>query len=227
MHIDSSTLARFWPKVNKEGPIPPHNPRLGPCWLWQASRNAGGYGSFGIDNGTGLAHRVSYTIHYGPIPEGLDVLHRCDVRACVRPAHLFLGTDQDNVDDKVAKGRHAVLRGSDHGEAKLTEAEVYDIRQRAADDERYADIAAEYGIAAGYVTMIVAGKVWKHVPLVPRKQPRTFSYPTPKKLTADDVRAIRRRAAAGESRGDLAAAYGINRSNIRGIVVGKTWKHVT
>lgn len=89
---------RFWAKVQKAGPDD--------CWPWLASRMPKGYGKLGIASTTPkLAHRVSWELHYGPIPEGLFVCHRCDNPPCVNPAHLFLGTCTDNLRDMVAKGR--------------------------------------------------------------------------------------------------------------------------
>lgn len=78
------------------------------CWLWSGvPRGANGYGVLKVEGAPMAAHRYSYTKHHGPIPGGLFVLHRCDTPLCVNPAHLFLGTDQDNSDDKVQKGRQA------------------------------------------------------------------------------------------------------------------------
>lgn len=95
------TVARFWLKVNKNGPVPPHRPELGPCWLWTGARDRGGYGQF-----SGRAHRWSWLIHHGYRPgHGLFVCHHCDNPPCVRPDHLFLGTASDNARDMVAKGR--------------------------------------------------------------------------------------------------------------------------
>jgi len=86
---------RFWAKVNKTDT----------CWLWTAHCNADGYGEFSINGARILAHRASYLLEHGILPEGLQVLHSCDKPPCVRPTHLFLGTQQDNINDMIVKER--------------------------------------------------------------------------------------------------------------------------
>ena len=90
---------RFWGKVAKRDGEE--------CWEWQGSRKGGGYGSIGIKGGTVAAHRASWVLTNGAIPDNLWVLHKCDNPPCVRPDHLFLGTRLDNVRDMCAKGRNA------------------------------------------------------------------------------------------------------------------------
>lgn len=96
--VSTPVEPRFWPKVDQTG---------GPdaCWPWMACRNRHGYGKVGVGGISVTAHRAVWELANGPIPAGLHVLHRCDNPPCVNPAHLFLGTNADNVEDKVRKGR--------------------------------------------------------------------------------------------------------------------------
>jgi HNH endonuclease len=136
------------------------------CWLWRGACIWSGYGR--LPWGTTiagkrvrknlLAHRVSWEINYGPVPPGLLVLHRCDTPACVRPSHLFLGTQAANMADKVAKGRQN--RGDTHGRRKLNEKQVRAILRAKGTEER---IAQRYGITQGHVNEIRNRKAWAHV----------------------------------------------------------------
>lgn len=112
--MDEKTIARFWSKVDKSGPVPPHVPELGPCWEWSGVVGNHGYGQIKYQSGQ-TAHRFSFELHYGFRPLRC-VLHRCDNRRCVRPEHLFEGSLADNVADMIAKGR------ARHGAAQLWQA---------------------------------------------------------------------------------------------------------
>ena len=149
---------RFWSKVDMGGPV---HPVIGTaCFDWTASKVGNGYGLFWFGGKTSRAHRVAWEMKNGPIPDDLQVLHRCDRRMCVRVDHLFVGTNQDNHDDMMAKGRNVNLRGEAHGNAKLKESEVLEIRS-SADPHR--EIASRFGVSRSLVYMIRARQKWAHV----------------------------------------------------------------
>lgn len=147
---------RFWSRVNKgDG-----------CWEWVGLKFRLGYGSISVNGRMASAHRVSWEIHNGPIPDGLHVLHHCDNRACVCPGHLFLGTHRDNMRDREAKGRGKIpyRRGSLCNSAKLTEDQVIEIRRRyAAGGVLQRDLAAEFGVLRQEISRIVNRVRWQHL----------------------------------------------------------------
>lgn len=151
---------RFWAKIDRSA---------GPdgCWPWTASLTGGGYGQIGIGNGrNAMSHRLSYELHAGsPIPRGLSVLHRCDNRPCCNPAHLFLGTQADNIADMDRKGRarRPTLRGERAGLAKLTDEQVMELRALYAAGTRQIDLAARFGVRQSTVSSIVRRATWSHI----------------------------------------------------------------
>ncbi len=156
-----SKMNMFMEKVSPE-------PNTG-CWLWMASLDNAGYGQFWFLGTMMRSSRVSWLLFRGSIPKGkgchgVCVLHKCDVRACVNPDHLFLGTHQDNVDDREAKGRGRMPdnRGALNGLAKLTDDKVREIRTRyKAGGVSQAALAKEFGVARSTVSMVTSGRLWK------------------------------------------------------------------
>lgn len=165
-HIATPLLDRFWSRVDKSGPIPAHRPDLGPCWLWTGKPETPGYGVIyagGRNSKATKAHRFSWELVNGPIPEGQKVCHRCDVRMCVRPTHLFLGTAQENTADMVHKGRQA--RGERAGLARLRADDVRAIRRlHATGKVSQTALATGFDISTGAVRAILTGRSWKHLP---------------------------------------------------------------
>jgi len=132
------------------------------CWLWTASLNNEGYGKIRVKDKIKSAHRVSYELHIGKIPNGLCVLHDCDIPACVNPDHFFLGTVPDNNEDKVKKGRQA--KGSKVHGAKLNEADIPEIRKDLKEGSlTQQEIAAKFGVSKVQISRIKLGKTWAHV----------------------------------------------------------------
>ncbi len=160
---------RFWEKVDKTGPI--HPDLKTPCWIWTAATNPGGYGQIrrgGRGSDLVLAHRLSWELARGFIPEALHALHKCDNPPCVNPAHLFLGTNQDNIDDRVSKGRPSVRSeqlpyGEAHRNAKLTAEVVREARVLFANGIFVRVLATKYGVSSSTMYNALIGKTWQHV----------------------------------------------------------------
>lgn len=133
------------------------------CWIWQGSQHKCGYGNVRINQRTLLPHRIAYFIAYHFDPSGFLVCHTCDNRLCVNPLHLFLGNHSDNAQDCIKKGRFMSMQGSENPQAKLTEAEVTEIRRLANEGFTQSAIAVRYGLRQGYVSKIINRKMWKHI----------------------------------------------------------------
>lgn len=139
----------FWSKVekNKNG-----------CWLWQASLIGDGYGHFHVNRVGVLAHRYSYELFNGVIPDGYIIRHKCNIRRCVNPAHLIIGTQKDNVNDAVYQKRHC--HGVTHGCSILSEKDVTRIRTSKLTTR---EIAVQYNISYHTAWDIIKRRSWKHL----------------------------------------------------------------
>lgn len=171
---------RFWMKVDRRGPDE--------CWPWKGTKLRHGYGVLYKPGKTSeyvRAHRFSWSLVNGPIPDGMVICHRCDNPNCVNPAHLFVGSIADNNHDRNAKGRDGravgeangahthpekVARGSGHYAARLTDAQVAAIRlakPATGVHQAAARVADEYGISKAHVIHIWYGYKWKHLETPP------------------------------------------------------------
>ena len=154
---------RFMEKVRKTGT----------CWLWESTLTRGGYGRFYVGSEGkrfGRAHRVSWEIHRGPIPEGLCVLHKCDIPPCVRPEHLFLGDKKENMQDAARKGRlnaqkhpERCARGESHGSAKLSNRDVLEIRGLPDSDYDRRTLAKKFRVSTISISRARNSSSWKHL----------------------------------------------------------------
>ena len=146
---------RFWPKVDRRGPDE--------CWPWLAGvrRKDEGYGAFYVNGRHKPASRVAYELTFGEVAKGLVICHRCDNPGCCNPAHLFVGTNQDNDADRVAKGRQA--RGSRNAASKLTERQVWAIRKLRAIGVKPGRLAWMFGITPAYVWELCNLPIWTHI----------------------------------------------------------------
>lgn len=161
MPVKPTPLAeRFWAKVDIRGEDE--------CWPWLAGMN-GKYGSIGIGGRTGgseLAHRVAYELTYGPLGE-LHALHSCDNPPCCNPRHLFAGTQLDNMQDKMSKGRGNHAKGEATCHAKLTANTVRRIRYLHARGAKQIELSRLFGVNDRTINAIVLYKTWKHIPARP------------------------------------------------------------
>lgn len=152
-HLRRDPRERFWSKVQK---------RADGCWVWTAGTHRG-YGLFRVQHGRPMAraHRLSYEWAKGPIPPGLVVMHSCDNKRCVNPAHLSIGTQHENVCQAVE--RALMPRGQRKCNAKLSTRQVHEIRERCAAGESMRRLALEFGVSAPTVQAIVHHRKWRNV----------------------------------------------------------------
>lgn len=146
---------RFYDKVTKGSEYS--------CWPFGNAANRR-YGLFYVNEYDQMiqAHRVAYVLEHGEIPDGTEVAHKCDTKACVNPNHLEAISHQQNMADAITRDQIETARGSDHGKAKLDEDDVRDIKRRL-DDESYQELADEYGVSKSTISCIANEYYWTHV----------------------------------------------------------------
>lgn len=174
IELNEKDRARFWSKVNKDGPIVIES--LGACWVWRNGKVTN-YGSFSINDRNISAHRISWCEHFGEIPPSILVCHKCDNRPCCNPHHLFLGTHLDNMADSIKKGRSVHQNGGYKPPANFIRIGVRNNKARL-DDEKvrfirnahfekgwsYRRLAQHFKVQSQYtIYQVIHRKTWKHV----------------------------------------------------------------
>jgi hypothetical protein len=150
--LESKSARTFWSYVDQGGPDE--------CWMWLGARDTDGYGLRCFDGHTTGAHKVAWMLTNGSIPQGLHVLHSCDVRGCVNPAHLHLGTHSQNLTEMWARGR---MKRRRNPQTKLTEESVAEIKARySAGGVTQKLLAAEYGVTQSLISKVVRGAAWQN-----------------------------------------------------------------
>lgn len=189
----------------------------GDCLEWTGYRDKHGYGHMSVNGVPTLVHRTMWEVHNGPIPEGMCICHHCDNTSCVRIDHLFLGTQNDNNQDCIRKGRARKrgLQGEDHNQAKLTEDQIMEIR---TSNEQGKILAKRYDVTQTTISEIQKGKSWQHLPLTDKHSTNKTH-----KLTAVDVITIRH---SSEGSNVLAKRYGVSRWTIDDARYGRSWEYL-
>ena len=225
--LSAKDIERFWSKVDKDGPTQPH--MTTPCWVWTGGKCGDGYGSFRLGMGMLKAHRISWVLSHGQIPHdesshGLCVCHRCDVKTCCRPDHIFLGTHNDNMADMVNKGRGKHVCGDEHFSRKHPERLARGDRngshthpERVARGERHGSHTHPERLSRG------ASHFSR---LHPERMARGDKNGCSKLNTAQiiEIRSIYK--TGGTSHRQLAAQFGVSHTVIGGIIKFKAWAHI-
>lgn len=169
--LKSKAIRRFFSGIKKNS--------ITGCWEWSRTKNNFGYGMMGVSTDAILVHRYSWMHHYGEIPDGLIVCHKCDNPSCANPEHLFLGTHKDNVHDKISKGRDNYRRKTlrakrvpkvkepskarSRSDTKLTPGQVKEIKFLLRGGVKQAHVAKKFSVSRTTILFIKQGKMWRHI----------------------------------------------------------------
>jgi len=178
------------------------------CWNWIGCLTESGYGQIHCLGKTHRAHRVSYMVHLGPIPEGAVILHSCDNRRCINPDHLTAGTQSDNMRDALKKGRLKVppaRKGQEHPNSFVTDRDVVRLRKEYQKGRKLSSIHKEVGLALSTVKRMLWGRTYSHLPVFNRKD----AYMNNRKLTEEQRKAVIEDPRSGAA---IGRDYGVSQS---------------
>jgi len=226
MNYSQDIIDRFWSKVNYPG-----NDQ--DCWLWTAgpfdTPQKKYYGLFWVNGSNMRATKFSWEFYNGPIRDALLICHKCDTPKCVNPEHLFLGTDQENMDDRARKFRHAkgsAISSTDE-ETMLKilddiENDIYPYKSALKTLEK------QYNVGYRAILSMLTGNTWKHIT---SKYSKQELYDLKNKvcknmLSEEDVRMIKIRLTNGDRIKNIANDFDIDQSNVSNIKAGRIWKNV-
>ena len=198
------------------------------CVVFVGGSDCGGYRRCSVAGKVRMAHRISYELNYGSIPEGLLVCHKCDNRACVKPEHLFLGTHKDNSDDKINKGRQNNVGSLNH-RAKLNDRLVNSLIDEYNLGVSPSELSEKYKISKPNIYCILNNKIWKHIGKQVFKQNFQVHGDSciNSKLNSKDVVELHNLYTSTEvSIKQLSTKYGISQSHVRRVLSGNAWKHL-
>lgn len=203
------------------------------CWIWTGTRHEHGYGQIGVDGKTIGAHRYSYKLHNGEIPDGAFICHKCHNPPCVNPDHLYAGDAETNAQDAVDNGDWPRLTGEKSPGSKLNRETVIEIRNVYREgNSTVSELADSYDVSTGTISRAINGKAWAHVggPVdvdTHERMGRSGEKNNGTELTEEQVREIKRRLQNGEAQNSISEDYPISHSGVNKIATGNTWTHVT
>ena len=205
-------LTRFWSKVERRG--------LDDCWRWQGPYLPSGYGAFWFGHNNVTAQRAAYALLVGTIPAGAVVRHSCDHKWCVNPRHLSIGTQAQNIQDKIDRNRQA--RGETHGNSTRTEDMVRRIKEAYALGRRQTSIAFCAGVDRGFVNRVVHGDSWGHI----RPDLTVHGRKRVARHSDDLVRRIKEAYALGHRQTSIAFCAGVDARYVNRVVRGLSRQNV-
>lgn len=207
----------FWEHVNATDDLS--------CWEWQGTITKGGYGCIKIAQKSYRAHRLSWVLVAGAIPRGWFVCHQCDNPSCINPSHLFVGPPEENVRDKMEKGRH--IKGRQARSAKLMPNDILAIRNLYESGVTQVELSGRFMVSRSNIGMIVRGDTWGHIGGPLSLNDNIGEHNVSSKLTEKDVVRIRSLCLDHDMHQiDVADMFGVSSSLVQAICAGKTWRHI-